>query len=79
MKEIGLDMTNRLRNEVNRARQVSALASQKSKGLYPDSTPGSLAYLARNAPFGSSFDKSFGTKPTNSTLKQKNSGHFNPD
>ena len=79
MKEIGVDTTQRIREHTHRARQVSALASKKSKGLGNSQSPDSIAYLARHINYGSSFDHSFGTRPTNSTVKKlkNSSGSYN--
>ena len=70
MKEIGVDTTKLIREQMYRARQVSALVSKKSKGLGNSESPDSIAYLARHINYGSSFDHSFGTHPTNSTVKK---------
>lgn len=75
MKEIGVDTTSKLRQEMMRARHVSALASKKSKGFGVNDTPGSLAYLARHFNYGSSFDHSQGARPNNfSSMKASKNG-----
>ena len=75
MKDIGADVTSKLRQEVMRARHVSALASKKGKGFGVNDTPGSLAYLARHFNYGSSFDHTHGPRAGNlSSMKASQNG-----